>query len=64
MFLPSIREAVLGKSNILTEDSWNSLNTDSELEIARSEVPKLFHARNCVWQASGIGACCSELHLL
>ena len=57
MFLPSIREALLGKSYILNEDSLNSLNADSELEIARSEVPKLFHTINCVWQASGVGAC-------
>jgi hypothetical protein len=57
VFLPSIREALLVKSNILNEDSLNSLNTDSELEIARSEVLKLFHTRNYVWQASGVGAC-------
>ena len=51
MLLPSIREALLGKSSILSEESLNSFNTDSELEMARSEVPKLFHTRNCVWQA-------------
>jgi len=57
VFLPSIREALLGKYNILNEDCLNSLNTDSELEIAGSEVPKLLRTSNCVWQTSGIDAC-------
>jgi len=35
----------------------NSLNADCEFQIAHSEVPKLFHTKNCVWQASGVGAC-------